>query len=67
MGIAIDIMICLALLAVLVSLGLGIHSMLRGGEYALQNSNKFMQWRVKTQAVAIVLITIGFAYKMTHG
>jgi hypothetical protein len=67
MGTLINIMICIALAAVLVSLGLGIYSLLRGGDYALKNSNKFMQWRVKTQFVAIVLITIGFAYKMTHG
>ena len=67
MGMLINIMICLALLAVLISLGLGIYSLLRGGEYAQRNSNRFMRWRVTTQAVAIGLLTIGFIYKANHG
>ena len=67
MGIFIDIMIALSMLAVLASLFMGLIAMARGGEYAQQNSNRFMQWRVKTQAVAIVLLIIGFWYKATHG
>jgi hypothetical protein len=67
MGIAIDILICLAMLAVVASLGLGVFSLLRGGEFARQNSNKFMRWRVMTQAVAVGLLIIGFAYKARHG
>ncbi len=67
MGIFIDILIALAMLAVLGSLFMGLVAMARGGEYAQANSNRFMQWRVKTQAVAIVLLIIGFWYKATHG
>ncbi len=66
MGIVIDIMILLALLAVLGSLFMGLVAMARGGDYALANSNRFMRWRIKTQAVAYVLIIIGFIYKMSH-
>ena len=67
MGIFIDILIALAMLAVLGSLFMGLVAMARGGEYAQANSNRFMPWRVKTQAVAIVLLIIGFWYKATHG
>ena len=66
MGIFIDILIALALLAVLGSLFMGLVTLARGGEYAAANSNRFMQWRVKTQAVAIVLLLLGFWYKATH-
>lgn len=66
MDILIDILIALAMAAVLASLGMGVYSMLRGGEYGRANSNKWMRRRVLTQAVAIVLITVGFLYKAGH-
>ena len=66
MGVFIDILIAIAMLAVVVSLGLGIFSFLRGGDADRANSNKFMRYRVMSQAVAVVLITIGFLYKMRH-
>lgn len=66
MDITIDILIALAMAAVVASLGMGVYSMLRGGEYGRANSNKWMRRRVMTQAVAIVLITIGFIYKAAH-
>ena len=66
MGLFIDILIAVAMLAVVASLGLGIYSFLKGGEAGRENSNRFMRYRVMSQAVAIILITIGFAYKATH-
>ncbi len=66
MGVFIDILIAVAMLAVVASLGMGIFSFLRGGEADRANSNKFMRYRVMSQAVAIVLITLGFMYKMGH-
>jgi hypothetical protein len=42
----------LACLAVLVILLMGINSFRRGGEYARQNSNKFMRWRLIAQFIA---------------
>jgi len=66
MGIFIDILIAAALLAVLASLFMGLITLARGGEYAAANSNRFMRWRVKTQAVAIVLLLLGFWYKASH-
>ena len=66
MEIFIDILIAVAMAAVLASLGMGVYSMLRGGEYGRANSNKWMRRRVLTQAVAIGLITVGFIYKASH-
>jgi Tfp pilus assembly protein FimT len=66
MGILINILIVLAMLAVVASLGMGVFSMLKGGEKGSANSNKFMRYRVMSQAVAIVLLTIGFIYKASH-
>ena len=64
MGVLINILIAVAMLAVVASLGLGIFSFLKGGDAGRENSNKFMRYRVMSQAVAIVLLTLGFMYKM---
>lgn len=66
MDIFINIVIALAMLAVLASLFAGFYTVVRGGEFARANSNKFMRYRVITQAVAVVALTIGFIYKMSH-
>jgi len=51
------IIACLAVLAVLIA---GLYSMWRGGEFSRKWSNKLMRLRVMLQAVAIVIIMIGF-------
>lgn len=66
MGLIIDIAISLSLLAVLVTLGLGIFSMVRGGEFNARHGNRLMRWRVTLQAVAIGVLVIGFWYKSQH-
>jgi hypothetical protein len=66
MDVIINIMIVLALAAVVVSLGFGLFSVAKGGEYSRLNSNKFMRWRVASQACAVVMLTIGFIYKASH-
>jgi hypothetical protein len=66
MGIFIDILIAVAMLAVVASLALGLFSVAKGGEFSLKHSNTFMRWRVMTQAVAIILLTLGFWYKAAH-
>jgi hypothetical protein len=66
MDIVINVLIVVAMAGVLVSLGLGLYSVARGGDYARANSNKFMRWRVGTQFAAVILLTIGFAYKCAH-
>ena len=49
------LLVC-ALIGVLVVLGLGVSSMLRGGDP--RRSNKLMQSRVLMQAVALVLLAM---------
>jgi len=66
MGTLIDILICIAMAAVVASLALGLFSVVKGGDFSLKYSNKFMRWRVWTQAAAVLLLTLGFWYKATH-
>jgi hypothetical protein len=66
MELIINIVIGLAMLAVVATLFMGFYTVMRGGEYARANSNKFMRYRVMTQAVAVGALAIGFLYKMSH-
>jgi hypothetical protein len=66
MGILIDIVVGLSILSVVASLFLGLVAMARGGEFAQANSNKFMRWRIISQIVAVISITIGFIYWNSH-
>jgi formate hydrogenlyase subunit 3/multisubunit Na+/H+ antiporter MnhD subunit len=61
------ILILLAVAAVAVTLGFGIYSLYRGGDYARSNSNKLMRLRVVLQAVAVVLLLVALWWKSTHG
>lgn len=58
-----SIMIAIAMGAVLISLGLGLFVMLKGGETSKAYSNKLMQARVTLQGVAILLFVIAFMSK----
>ena len=62
-----DILVLIAIAAVAVTLGFGIYSLYRGGDYARSNSNKLMRLRVILQATAIVLLMTGLWWKSTHG
>ena len=63
----IDILIALAILAVTVTLGLGLYSLFRGGDYARTQSNRLMRLRVALQAVAVLLLVGGMVWKATSG
>ena len=60
------VLILLAIAAVSVTLGFGIYSLYRGGDYARSNSNKLMRLRIVLQAIAIVLLMTGLWWKSTH-
>ncbi|MGV9009317.1 twin transmembrane helix small protein [Brevundimonas sp.] len=62
-----NILILLAIGAVAITLGFGIYSLYRGGDYARSNSNKLMRLRVALQALAIVLLVVGMWWKSTYG
>ncbi len=66
MGDVLNILILLAIAAVAVTLGFGIYSLYRGGDYARSHSNKLMRLRVALQALAIVLLCVGMWWKSTH-
>jgi len=62
-----DILIPAALLAVAVTLVLGLRQLYKDGPEARSRSNKLMRLRVALQAVAVVLLVAGLWWKSTHG
>lgn len=60
-----DLVIITAIAAVTLTLGLGLYSMFRGGDYALTHSNKLMRLRVGLQALAVLLLVGGMIWKAT--
>lgn len=63
----IDILIIAAMVAVVITLGFGMHALYKGGDEGRTRSNKLMRMRVVLQAVAIVLLVIGMAIKAGQG
>jgi len=55
-------LIVIALVAVLIVLLIGVVSMLRGGRFNKQYSNKLMRLRVGLQGLAVVLIVVYVAF-----
>lgn len=62
-----DILIIVAIAAVTVTLGFGLYSLFRGGDYARTNSNKLMRLRVGLQALAVILLVGGMMWKAAQG
>ena len=61
-----DILIAAAILAVAVTLGLGLRQLYKDGPEARSRSNKLMRLRVGLQAVAVLLLVVGMWWKSTH-
>jgi uncharacterized membrane protein len=53
---AFDILIPLALLAVTVTLFIGLFALFKGGDFGRSYSNKLMRLRVLLQAIAVALL-----------
>ena len=62
-----DILILIAIAAVTITLGFGVYTLYRGGDFARTNSNKLMRLRIVLQAVAVLLLMGGVWWKATHG
>ena len=62
-----DILIVAAIAAVTVTLGFGLYSLYRGGEFNRSHSNKLMRLRVALQAVAVLLLVAGIWWKSQGG
>ncbi len=60
------VLIPLALLAVLATLGAGLFALFRGGEFGRAYSNKLMQLRVVLQLVAVIILVIAAAVFGRH-
>ncbi len=60
------LLIPLALAAVAITLGFGIYSLFRGGEYARTHSNKLMRLRVALQFGAIVILALAVYWRSSH-
>ena len=61
-----NILIPVALLAVLATLGLGIYALFRGGDFGRSYSNKLMRLRVLLQFIAILVLTAAFYWHWRH-
>lgn len=55
---AVNVLVIVALLATAVTLGLGLVSMARGGEYDRTHAEKFMWERIALQTIAVVLLVV---------
>jgi hypothetical protein len=53
---ALNILLMLTLVALVATLGVGIYSLFRGGDFGRSWSNKLMRLRVVLQATAIVIL-----------
>lgn len=62
-----DILILVVIAGVTLTLGLGIYSLYRGGDFARSHSNKLMRLRIVLQATAVLLLIGGMWWKSTHG
>ncbi len=60
MNILLSTLIILALLSVVAVLGLGIFSMIKGGEFNEKHGNKLMRLRVMLQGLTILLLVISY-------
>ena len=61
-----SLLIPLALAAVAITLGFGIYSLFRGGDYARSNSNKLMRLRVVLQFTAVVILGLAVYWRSSH-
>lgn len=62
-----DILIVGAIAAVAITLGFGLYSLYRGGDFSRSHSNKLMRLRVALQAVAVLLLVGGIWWKSQGG
>lgn len=60
-----DLLTFAALGAVLITLGVGIFALFKGGDFGRSHSNKLMRLRVVLQLVAIIVLVAAFWWK-TH-
>ncbi len=60
MMVFLNIALAFAVLGVVLALGFGVYSLLRGGQFGRDWSNRLMRLRVLFQAIAVVIILFAF-------
>lgn len=55
---AFSVLLALAMLAVLATLGLGVFSMVKGGDFNKKYGNVLMRWRVGLQGGALLFLLL---------
>ncbi|MBX3480614.1 MAG: twin transmembrane helix small protein [Caulobacter sp.] len=58
-----SLLIPAALLAVTITLGFGLYSLFRGGDYGRSRSNKLMRLRVLMQFIAIIVLVAAYWWR----
>jgi len=58
-----DLLIPIALGAVLITLGVGIFSLFKGGDFGRSYSNKLMRLRIVLQFVAVLVLVAAFWWR----
>lgn len=61
-----NILIPVALLAVLATLGVGIYALFRGGDFGRSYSNKLMRLRVLLQFIAVMVLAAAMWWRGRH-
>ncbi|MBU2134861.1 MAG: twin transmembrane helix small protein [Alphaproteobacteria bacterium] len=56
-----------SLLAVTLTLGVGIYALFRGGDFGRSYSNKLMRLRVVLQAAAVLILVAAVWWRNTYG
>ncbi|MDO8901181.1 MAG: twin transmembrane helix small protein [Phenylobacterium sp.] len=61
------ILIPASLVAVTLTLGVGIYALFRGGDFGRSYSNKLMRLRVVLQACAVIILVSAVWWRNTYG
>ncbi|MDP1874386.1 twin transmembrane helix small protein [Phenylobacterium sp.] len=61
------VLIPASLLAVTLTLGVGIYALFRGGDFGRSYSNKLMRLRVVLQAAAVLILVTAVWWRNTYG
>ena len=58
-----DLLVPLALAAVVIALGFGLYALFRGGDFGRSWSNKMMRVRVLAQFIAVLVLVAAFYWR----
>ena len=61
-----DLLIPIALAAVLTALGFGLYALFRGGDFGRSYSNKLMRLRVVLQFIAVIVLVAAMMWRGAH-